>query len=135
MASVVRAAPAAEASGVLADGTVDEEFEDASQYPVPSGNGLGCKGAGLGLCAFSSAVPVASCVPVVTSAAFPLLPMLALLTRRLSSPSSFIECASERLPSSTIVSSKKASGYRGLCPDGEGVPQDSGMAALEAYDA
>lgn len=49
MASAVKAAPGGATLGVLAEGTVDEELEDASKYPVPSGKRPGCKGVGEGL--------------------------------------------------------------------------------------
>src|SRR3569833_248689 len=78
-------AAAGAGAGVRDVGTVPDELDDASRYPVPSWNGPPpCTGEGPGLASqFSGFRPA-----VVTSRALPRFPTLALLTRRLSSPSS-----------------------------------------------
>lgn len=121
----------------FADGTVSDEFEDASRSPVPSEKGLVCMGAAPGLGETPSALGSRVVGAVVTRAAFPLRPTLAFLTSLLSSPSSSaidcIDMSSDGLGvgSSINLSSKKASGLRGVLM-GEGSPQLSGIAALDA---
>lgn len=73
---------------VLVDGMVVDDVEDASMYPVPSGNGSICSGVGNGRWPMSSGSPGDSRAMVVTSAALPRRPTLALLTSPLSSSSS-----------------------------------------------
>ena len=117
---------------------IDSDEFDPSRKLVPSWNGPLCIGMGSGRddgpALLDDAYPGAAAAPLVeTNAGLPIFPMLALLTSLLSSPSSS-SYMDDSLPLSTMMSSKKASGSFGLYAKGDGSPQLSGIAALDAND-
>lgn len=87
---------------------------------MPSRNGPPCIGIGAG----RGIESLFSALPVFTKAGRPLFPILALLTRRLSSASSLM------IDSSAIVLSIDAA--FGLYTTGDKLPKLSGIAALDA---